>query len=199
MLKGLEAKRQDLYDKGASLAKAANKGFKDNEDINSPSRVWYGFGCYMIEGLTNAFGDGEKDVNKSTKGIAKRSTKTFSAALSKMTDMFSMDTDTEPTIRPVLDLSDVESGANAINGMLGMNPSIGMTLARAQSINTMMQNRQNGNSELLSAIKGLRKDMAENNNGTSLNVQLDYNAGSDANEIASDIANNLRRAIRRGI
>ena len=199
LLKGLEAKRQDLYDKGASLAKAANKGFKDNEDINSPSRVWYGFGCYMIEGLTNALGDGERDVNKSTKGIAKRSTKTFSAALSKMTDMFSMDTDTEPTIRPVLDLSDVESGANAINGMLGMNPSIGMTLARAQSINTMMQNRQNGNSELLSAIKGLRKDMAESNNGVSLNMQLDYNAGSDANEIASDIANNLRRAIRRGI
>ena len=62
-----------------------------------------------------------------------------------------------------------------------------------------MQNRQNGNSELLSALKGLRKDMSESNNGVSLNVQLDYNAGSDANEIANDIATNLRRAISRGI
>ena len=198
LLKGLEAKRQDLYDKGASLAKAANKGFKDNEDINSPSRVWYGFGGYMIEGLVNALGDGEKDVNKSTKSVAKRSTKTFSAALSKMSDMFSMDVDTEPTIRPVLDLSDVEAGAGTIGNMLGLSPSIDATLTKAQSISSMMQNRQNGNHELLSAIKGLRKDMSSNT-GTSVNVQLDYNAGSDANEIANDIAVNLRRAIRRGV
>jgi tape measure domain-containing protein len=198
LLKGLEAKRQDLYDKGASLAKAANKGFKDNEDINSPSRVWYGFGGYMIEGLVNALGDGEKDVNKSTKSVAKRSTKTFSAALSKMSDMFSMDVDTEPTIRPVLDLSNVEAGAGTIGNMLGLSPSIDATLTKAQSISSMMQNRQNGNHELLSAIKGLRKDMSSNT-GTSVNVQLDYNAGSDANEIANDIAVNLRRAIRRGV
>ena len=152
----------------------------------------------MIEGLVNALGDGEKDVNKSTKNVAKRSTKTFSAALSKMSDMFSMDVDTEPTIRPVLDLSDVEAGAGIIGNMLGLSPSIDATLEKAQSISSMMQNRQNGNHELLSAIKGLRKDMSSNT-GTSVNVQLDYNAGSDANEIANDIAVNLRRAIRRGV
>ena len=195
---GLEAKRQSLYDKGASLAKSANKGFTDNEDINSPSKVWYKFGGYMITGLTNALGDGEHDVNKSTSIIAKRSTKTLSSALSKVTDMFNTDINTEPTIRPVLDLSDIESGTGTMSKMLNVNPSVGM-MSKMQSINSMI-NSQNGSSDhaLLSAIKDLRGDLASNT-GVTLNMQMDYNAGSDANEIANDIAMNLRRAIRRGI
>ena len=195
---GLEAKRQALYDKGASLAKSANKGFTDNEDINSPSKVWYKFGGYMITGLTNALGNGEHDVNKSTSSIAKRSTKTLSSALSKVTDMFNTDINTEPTIKPVLDLSDIESGTGTMSKMLNVNPSVGM-MSKMQSINSMV-NSQNGNSDhaLLSAIKDLRGDLASNT-GVTLNMQMDYNAGSDANEIANDIAMNLRRAIRRGV
>ena len=198
LAKGLEAKRQSLYDKGASLAKAANKGFTDNEDINSPSKIWYGFGGYMIQGLTNALGDGERDVNKSSSSIAKHSTKSLSSALGRITDMFNADIDTTPTIRPVLDLSDVEEGAGSINSMFGLRPSVGV-LSDMQSINTMMSNRQNGNYDLLNAIKGLRKDMSSGGNNISLNVQMDYNAGSDANDIANDIAMNLQRAIRRGV
>ena len=197
LAKGLEAKRQSLYDKGASLAKSANKGFTDNEEINSPSKVWYGFGGYMVEGLTNALSDGEKDVNKSSTRIAKRSTKSLSSALGKITDMFDGNVN-EPTIRPVLDLSDVENGAGTINSMLGVDPSIGV-LSRVQSVNSMMKNSQNGKSALLSAVNGLRDDFASNNNGVQVDVQLNYNAGSDANDIANDIAVNLRRALRRGV
>ena len=200
LAKGLDSKRQSLYDKGSLLAKSVNKGFTDNEEINSPSKVWYGFGGYMVKGLTNALGDGEKDVNKSTSSIAKRSTKLLSSALGKISDMFDADVNTEPTIRPVLDLSEVESGAGAINGMLGVNPSVGV-LSNIQSINSMMKNGQNGDrdSSLLTAIKGLRSDFASSNSGVTVDVHLDYNAGSDANEIATDIATSLRRALRRGI
>lgn len=115
-----------------------------------------------------------------------------------ITDLINSDMDTQPTVRPVVDLSDVKTGARAISGMLNRTNTIGLQ-SEIAAVSSSMQNRQNGNSELLSALKGLRKDMSESNNGVSLNVQLDYNAGSDANEIANDIATNLRRAIRRGI
>ena len=152
----------------------------------------------MVKGLTNALGDGEKDVNKSTSGIAKKSTKSLSKALSKVSDMLSMDIDSQPTIRPVLDLSDISNGAGAINGMFDMRPSVGV-MSDVRSVSAMMNSRQNGNAELLSAVKGLRKDIADSNGGISVDVHLDYNAGSDANEIATDIATSLRRALRRGI
>lgn len=197
LTKGLESKRKSIYDKGTSLAKTANKGFTDKEKIESPSKVWYGFGGYMIKGLTNALGDGEKDVNKSSTRIAKRSTKSLSSALNKITDMFNGDVN-EPTIRPVLDLSDVENGVGTMNSMFGTDPSVGV-LMRAQSVNSMMKNSQNGDTALLKAVKGLREDFASSNNGVQVDVQLNYSAGSDANEIANDIAINLRRALRRGI
>ena len=197
LTEGLESKRTSIYNKSASLAKSANKGFTDNEKIHSPSKVWYGFGGYMIKGLTNALGDGEKDVNKSSTRIAKRSTKSLSSALNKITDMFNGDVN-EPTIRPVLDLSDVENGVGTMNSMFGTDPSVGV-LMRAQSVNSMMKNSQNGDTALLKAVKGLREDFASGNNGVQVDVQLNYNAGSDANDIANDIAVNLRRALRRGV
>ena len=195
---GLEEKRQSLYDKGASLAKSANKGFTDNEEINSPSKVWYGFGGYMVKGLTNALGKGEKDVYKSTAKVAKQSTKSLSGALNNVSDILNMDVDSQPTIRPVLDLSDISDGAGAINRMFDMQPSVGV-MSDVNSVNSMMNRRQNGNAELLSAIKGLRKDFADSDSGVTVDVHLDYNAGSDVNDIANDIAMSLRRAIRRGV
>ena len=104
----------------------------------------------------------------------------------------------EPTIRPVLDLSDVKNGVGTMNSMFGTDPSVGV-LMRAQSVNSMMKNSQNGDTALLKAVKGLREDFASSNNGVQVDVQLNYNAGSDANDIANDIAVNLRRALRRGV
>ena len=118
-------------------------------------------------------------------------------AMKQVTDLIDSDMDTQPTVRPVVDLSDVKTGAKAINGMLNRANTIGLR-SEIEAVSATMQNRQNGNHELLSAIKGLRKDMSSNT-GTSVNVQLDYNAGSDANEIANYIAVNHRRSIRRGV
>ena len=195
---GMESKRTTLYNKGASLAKSANKGFTEYEDINSPSKKWYGFGGYMLEGLINALGDGEKDVSKASANVGKKSTKSLSSALSKVSDLLNLDMDSQPTIRPVVDLSDVTDSANAINGMFSMNPSVGV-LSDIRGISSMVNNIQNGNdnSDLISAVEGLRDDLS---NGSSINVEvnLDYNAGEDATTIANDIATSLRRAIRRG-
>ena len=195
---GMESKRTSLYNKGASLAKSANKGFTDYEDINSPSKKWYGFGGYMLEGLINALGNGEKDVSKASANVGKKSTKSLSSALSKVSDLLNLDMDSQPTIRPVVDLSDVADSANTINGMFSMSPSVGV-LSDMRGISSMINNIQNGNdnSDLISAVEGLRDDLSS---GSSINVEvnLDYNAGEDAATIANDIATSLRRAIRRG-
>ena len=152
----------------------------------------------MLEGLINALGDGEKDVSKASANVGKKSTKSLSSALSKVSDLLNLDMDSQPTIRPVVDLSDVTDSANAINGMFSMNPSVGV-LSDIRGISSMVNNIQNGNdnSDLISAVEGLRDDLS---NGSSINVEvnLDYNAGEDATTIANDIATSLRRAIRRG-
>lgn len=195
---GIESMKEKVKSATKGISNSVISKFKDLMGIHSPSRVFFGFGKNIDQGLINGLRKYSSKVSNATEYVGKKSLKGMTNAMRQVTDLIDSDMDTQPTVRPVVDLSDVKTGARAINGMLNRANTIGLR-SEIAAVSATMQNRQNGNSELLSAIKGLRKDMAENNNGTSLNVQLDYNAGSDANEIASDIANNLRRAIRRGI
>lgn len=100
-------------------------------------------------------------------------------AINNLANMIDSDINTQPTIRPVLDLSDVSSGAYAINSMLSMSPSVGV-LSNVGSINTMMNSRQNGgNDDVISAINGLKKALGERT-GDTYNVNgISYNEGSD--------------------
>ena len=79
-------------------------------------------------------------------------------AISNIVDMLDADMDTQPTIRPVLDLTEVETGVNAISSMLNTNESLGVS-ANVDSVNAMVRNRQNGGDDLLTAIDKLTKKL----------------------------------------
>ena len=185
-------------DKAKAMAKAAKTAAMKELDEHSPSKEFYKIGDFAGLGFVNALGTYEKKSYKVSAEVAKSAKKGLSKTISNLASIVDTDIDSQPTIRPVLDLSDISDGAGAINGMFDMQPSVGV-MSDVRSVSSMMNSRQNGNAELLSAVKGLRKDIADSNGGISVDVHLDYNAGSDANEIATDIATSLRRALRRGI
>ena len=184
--------------KASAMAEAAKKAAKKALRERSPSKEFFKIGDFAGLGFVNALGNYEKKSYKAGSEMAKSAKNGISKAIANIANLVDTDIDSQPTIRPVLDLSDVSNGAGAINGMFDMQPSVGV-MSNLRAINSSMNDRQNGNSELLSAVKGLRKDFANSNGGVTVDVHLDYNAGSDANEIANDIATSLRRAIRRGV
>ena len=184
--------------KASAMAEAAKKAAKKALRERSPSKEFFKIGDFAGLGFVNALGDYEKKSYKAGSKMAMSAKNGISKAIANIANLVDTDIDSQPTIRPVLDLSDVSNGAGAINGMFDMQPSVGV-MSNLRAINSSMNDRQNGNSELLSAVKGLRKDFANSNGGITVDVHLDYNAGSDANEIANDIATSLRRAIRRGV
>ena len=184
--------------KASAMAEASEKAAKKTLRERSPSKEFFKIGDFAGLGFVNALGDYEKKSYKAGSKMAMSAKNGISKAIANIANIVDTDIDSQPTIRPVLDLSDVSNGAGAINGMFDMQPSVGV-MSNLRAINSSMNDRQNGNSELLSAVKGLRKDFANSNGGVTVDVHLDYNAGSDANEIANDIATSLRRAIRRGV
>ena len=184
--------------KASAMAEAAKKAAKKALRERSPSKEFFKIGDFAGLGFVNALGDYEKKSYKAGSKMATSAKNGISKAIANIANLVDTDIDSQPTIRPVLDLSDISNGAGAINGMFDMQPSVGV-MSNLRAINSSMNDRQNGNSELLSAVKGLRKDFANSNGGVTVDVHLDYNAGSDANEIANDIATSLRRAIRRGV
>ena len=187
-----------MADEAKAMAKSAKKAAKKELDINSPSKVFRKIGSFIPEGFAQGIGKFDNLVKKSAVTMSNRAIDGTKKAISNIADIMNSDIDSQPTIRPVVDLSNVSAGANAINGMFDVNPSVGV-MSNIHSINSMMNKNQNGNSELLSAVNGLRDDFASNSNSINVTVNLDYNAGADANDIANDIATSLRRAIRRGV
>ena len=195
---GISENSYKVADEAKAMAKSAKKAAKKELDINSPSKVFRKIGSFIPEGFAQGIGKFDNLVKKSAVTMSNRAIDGTKKAISNIADIMNSDIDSQPTIRPVVDLSNVSAGANAINGMFDVNPSVGV-MSNIHSINSMMNKNQNGNSELLSAVNGLRDDFASNSNSINVTVNLDYNAGADANDIANDIATSLRRAIRRGV
>ena len=95
--------------------------FKDPEeglDINSPSRVTRAFGQAIDEGLILGIQDLAGQVTKASENMAADTVKTMSSAISTVLDSLNTNMDSQPTIRPVLDLTDVVNGSKQINSML---------------------------------------------------------------------------------
>lgn len=179
-------KAQEIANKVKDIV---NKSF----GIASPSKVFYQIGSYIVQGLTNGLYDGEGSVETTALNLATTAKRSFDASIGKIVDAINSDMDLQPTIRPVVDTSDVVAGARAINGMFNMAPSA-RTLSTVGSINSMMNNRiQNGNNtDVVSAIDKLRREIGNVGGTTNIVNGVTYDDGSNI----SDAVEALVRAAR---
>ena len=179
--------------KAKTMAEAAEKAAKDALDINSPSKVFRRLGYRVPEGFAQGIERMSKYSSSASESMADDAIINTKGALARMLDVINSDIDAQPTIRPVLDLSDVTDGANSINGMFSMRPSVGL-LTDVGAINSMMNNKiQNGgNGDVISAIKDL-KDSISNSSGNVYSINgITYDDGSNV----SNAVEALMRAAR---
>lgn len=200
---GIKDKYQDFYDAGAylaegfaagiddtayeaeakaiAMAKAAKEAAEEALGIESPSKEFYAVGRFSGLGFVNALGDFASKSYSAGSEMANAAKTGLQDAISKVHEIINSDINSQPTIRPVVDLTDVQHGADAISGMF--NTSTG-TLSTIGAISANMRRRnQNGSAEeVVSAINKLRKDIAGMDR-TSYNINgLSYsdNAELDA-------------------
>ena len=176
------------YAMGRAAANAAKRAI----DSNSPSKVFKKIGSYVPQGFAIGIGMYGDLVKRSASGMASEAIDGTRRAINRISDAISSDVDAQPTIRPVVDLSDVTSGANAINTMLGMNPSVGL-MSSVGNISAMMNRRQNGaNSDVVDAIKDLDRSIAKSS-GPSYTINgITYDRGTEV----ADAIETLVRATR---
>ena len=176
----------------SAMASAALAAAKAALDINSPSEEMYEVGNYSGMGFVNALIDYTAKAYKAGYGMANKALSGVSNAISHINDIITSDIDTQPTIRPVLDLSDISSGVGTISNMLGFSPSIGM-LTNVGSISAMMNRNQNGtNDDVISAINNLGRKLS-NASGDIYNIDgITYDDSSNV----ADAVKTLVRAAR---
>lgn len=172
---------------GNAIGKAALKAAKEAIDSHSPSKEAMKIGNYFGQGLVIGIKDYETKTYNAGFGIADYARKGLSKAITKISNIIDSDIDAQPTIRPVLDLSDVESGAGYLNSMFN-NQSIGVNSnLNAISLGMSSINQNGTNSDVVTAINKLRKDLS-NVGGTTYNVNgVTYDDGSNITEAVRTI------------
>lgn len=185
---GISANTFAATAKAKAMASAAAEAAKKELDEHSPSKVGYKIGDFFGVAFVNAIDDYKKKSYKAGEDVAESAKKGLSNAISMVNNILNSDMDSQPTIRPVVDLDDVYSSVDTMNSMLNLQPSVGV-MSNVGSISRMMSQRnQNGeNAEVVSAINKLRKDLG-NVGGNTYNVNgITYDDGSTVSEAVSSL------------
>ena len=193
LVAGINAMQTAAYNAGFALGQAAVQGEKDGQESASPSKATIKAGKWLGEGLVIGIHRMGKSVYKAGSSMGEDAVGAISGSFGKISDAFNNNVDSQPTIRPILDLSDVESGANTISSLFGISPSVGV-LANVGAVNTMMNRRgQNGgNDDVVSAIGKLRRDIA-NMPRESYNINgVTYDDGSNIRGFAEAVVHQAR-------
>ena len=177
----------------SAMAAAAEPAVRAKLRIHSPSRVFREIGKYIPEGLIQGISSLGSSVRNASASMASDALTGARNVMSNMSAIINSDIDVQPTISPVLDLSNVSAGARNITDMLSLQPSIGLA-TNAGAIYSMDNQRiQNGrNNDVVSAIDKLRKDLGNVGGDTYQVNGVTYDDGSNV----SDAVKSLIRAAR---
>lgn len=197
LINGMYVLKSSVYYKGVELGKAAADGVNEGAGNASPSKKTYQSGIYVGEGFVNAMVHMGRSVYSAGKSLGKDAVKGVSNSIKRISDYIESGIDTTPTIRPILDLSDVRAGANSIGGLFNSNSQVGL-LANVGAVSAMMSRRgQNGaESEVVSAINKLRKDIGNMPRESYSIGNVTYDDGSEIKAFAQAVVGQARRGRR---
>lgn len=136
--------------KARAMARAAAEAAEDELDEHSPSRVGYHIGDFFGLGFVNAIGTYAVKAYNVSAEMADSAKTGLGNAIAKVKDMIDNGVDGQPTIRPILDLSDVEEKSHRLNTLFSrsqaLTVSTGIAAARGRNLQNEDTNPNTGNS-----------------------------------------------------
>lgn len=180
---GIMGKAGEIAAAAVELARNAIDAVEEELEVASPSKVFFRIGRFTGEGFLRGLQNyADKSYNAGS-AIAEKARAGLTATMGDIANALSSDMDTTPTIRPVVDMSDVTTKAKTISDMMNMNTSATVRANVGAISFGMNRLRQNGpNDDVISAIDKLRRDLGSVG-GTTYNVNgVTYDDGSNVSE-----------------
>ena len=169
---GIKKSLSKIKDIAKDIGSSLLNGVKSFLGIKSPSREFMKIGMYSDEGLAGGLKKYAGAVVDAAKNVASGAINTIDNGLSGMSNLISDALEGDPTIRPVLDLSDVESGARRINGMFSARQAVALASSGTIGI-------QNGGS------------------GYVINMTINGAPGQNINQLADLVSERINNSIQR--
>lgn len=188
---GISANSASASMAAKKMAGNAAKASAKRLDEHSPSRVGYKIGDYFGIGFTNGITDNIRNAGISSDALAESATTGLSNAISKIAALIDSGIDTNPTIRPVLDLTEIQNGSAAIADLMSTlsgRPVEGTVSIAAKTASSM--NRP--------AFAPEQQTETPNGKQTSENTTNNfYITGTDPRAIADEVDRKLQRRVER--
>lgn len=173
------------------VAKAALSAAKSTLGINSPSKEFAALGKYSDEGFAQGLLSGENEVYNTASGIMSKTIADLSSAIDSSVD-------TQPTIRPVMDLTEVQNGAATIGGLIN-GQSLSSSIHLASSISSGMSRNLTGSDQsVLNAIGKLQNTLSGILERPNVEQHNSFTiTGDDPKAIANEVSHILQQQVNR--
>ena len=162
LINGITGGRYGVMAAAAGVAADAWQSMMKELQEKSPSKKTEEIGINADLGLVNGLVKFGGMVADSAGGVAKTALSSMSQALSRASDVLTAGVDMQPTIRPVLDLSNIQNGANAIDGIIGQR-----TLSLAGSVSADVSTGRSMADAINDAVKTTIETMSRQNDELS--------------------------------
>lgn len=186
---GIGANSYKAAAKARAMAAAAANAARNELDEHSPSKVGYEIGDFFGIAFVNAISEYAVKAYKASAKMASSAREGLKESISNIGNIIDNDIDANPTIRPVLDLSNVRSGIGEMDGLFSQG-----AIVNAGVIGSMANLRnQNGvNADVVSALNKLRGDLSNLSKPSYTVNGVTYDDGS----AISDAVRSLVRAAK---
>lgn len=202
LAQGVAQSKSTFINELTSMALAGVEAVKSTLEINSPSRVFRELGSFTGLGFVSGLAGYAERSFAAGADMADSAVDGLSGAIAGLPDLLSGEAEMRPTIRPVLDLSDLTGASTQIDSLF--YPLRSIRLAGQASLafqNASGENRMTvkvDNDDIIEELRTLRSEMAEMTERMErMRVVLD--TGTLVGEMAGPMDNALgQRATRRG-
>ena len=197
LVEGINAKQTAVYNAAFELGQKAVEGEKAGQKSNSPSKATIQAGKWLGEGLVIGINGMASAAYNAAKSMGADATDGLARALDPVKNLSDLNIDSQPTIRPVLDLTDVQNGASRIGSILNgqgvsLSSSISSAVDRASGIGSKY-----GDNEVVNAINKLRTDISGMSK-TENNLNFNGTIFNDDDRINTLMVNLLTELARKG-
>ena len=181
-----------VKDAVGKVAQGAIDKFKSVLGIHSPSRVFAEFGRFIDMGLANGLDKYSYLASEATDSVGDSVIDQMGAVMAGLASMFDEEFE-DPTIKPVIDLTDVTDGMNSLDNMLATDRSMTLAGYASREFNERLD-AQNTMSTAFDDLKNLLNGKIQNGvtNNNTFNI-----TGDNPREIAQEVSRILQYDVER--
>ena len=200
--KGFSNMKSSVVGAAENVGKWIKGGTRRSLDEHSPSKEGAKIGEYFDLGIVQGILKNARTVSDSGEQVGDVLLASLRASISAINDALSDNMDMNPTIRPVLDLTEVQNGARRINGLVQpkrvhvakVSRDMAGSAARHMNARNPYDNRRLAD-EIISGMNGRKPDPAPQAGGSMTNTF--YIKSDKPKEVADEVSKKLKVQVDR--